>query len=107
MRGYMPFPPIIPAARFLKKSRWIAILSPCQPDPAVCGAGNSAGEIEGERDSRFHRFLEKVDKAERAVGWGYPAEGSAALIMTGSMGFGNTKAITEELLRCAPQMPRW
>lgn len=50
------------------------------------------------------RFLEKVDKAEARRRLGLPAEGSAALIMTGSMGFGNTKAITEELLRCAPQM---
>lgn len=50
------------------------------------------------------RFLEKVDKAEARRRLGMPETGNAALIMTGSMGFGNTKAITEELLQCAPQM---
>ncbi len=50
------------------------------------------------------RFLQKVDRVEAREKLGMPECGNTALIMTGSMGFGNTKAIAEELVRYAPEM---
>lgn len=64
------------------------------PEEKLCVTGIPVSE----------RFLQKTDKREARERLHLPQEGKIALIMTGSMGFGNTKAIAEELLECAPDM---
>ena len=47
-------------------------------------------------------FLTKVEKGEARRRLGLPEEGKILLVMTGSMGFGNTEALVENLLRRIP-----
>ena len=48
-------------------------------------------------------FADKVDKQEARAKLGLPAEGKILLVMTGSMGFGNTEALVANLLRRIPK----
>lgn len=48
-------------------------------------------------------FAEKTDKAEARRALGLPAEGNILLVMTGSMGYGNTEKLVQELLLRIPE----
>lgn len=48
-------------------------------------------------------FLTKVEKREARKRLGLPCEGNILLVMTGSMGFGNTEALVANLLRRIPK----
>ncbi len=49
-------------------------------------------------------FTEKVEKHEARARLGLPQDGKIVLIMTGSMGFGNTEALVKNLLEsCSPE----
>ena len=48
-------------------------------------------------------FSDKVDKQEARAKLGLPAEGNIILVMTGSMGFGNTEALVANLLGRIPK----